>query len=124
MNEWMPRAEWEALVKGEGCPLCHAMTSSEVADDYAYTIADLPSGRLRLGLNQWVSGYCTLVCRQHVREPWELSDTDRHAFFEDMSRAGHALERVLASAKMNFEILGNAVPHLHAHIIPRYYGDP
>jgi diadenosine tetraphosphate (Ap4A) HIT family hydrolase len=25
---------------------------------------------------------------------------------------------------MNFEILGNAVPHLHCHIKPRYYGDP
>jgi diadenosine tetraphosphate (Ap4A) HIT family hydrolase len=25
---------------------------------------------------------------------------------------------------MNFEILGNAVPHLHCHVKPRYYGDP
>ncbi len=26
--------------------------------------------------------------------------------------------------KMNFQLLGNAVPHLHCHILPRYYGDP
>lgn len=25
---------------------------------------------------------------------------------------------------MNFQLLGNAVPHLHAHLVPRYYGDP
>jgi diadenosine tetraphosphate (Ap4A) HIT family hydrolase len=25
---------------------------------------------------------------------------------------------------MNVQILGNAVPHLHAHLVPRYYGDP
>jgi diadenosine tetraphosphate (Ap4A) HIT family hydrolase len=25
--------------------------------------------------------------------------------------------------KMNFTMLGNAVPHLHVHILPRYYGD-
>jgi diadenosine tetraphosphate (Ap4A) HIT family hydrolase len=41
-----------------------------------------------------------------------------------MMRAGQALDRVFAPMKMNFQILGNAVPHLHAHILPRYYGDP
>ena len=25
---------------------------------------------------------------------------------------------------MNFQILGNLVPHLHAHLVPRSYGDP
>ena len=39
-------------------------------------------------------------------------------------RAGRALEQVFASVKLNFELLGNAVPHLHCHIKPRYYGDP
>ena len=39
-------------------------------------------------------------------------------------RVGRALEQVFASVKLNFELLGNAVPHLHCHIKPRYYGDP
>lgn len=38
--------------------------------------------------------------------------------------AARAVERVFRPLKMNFELLGNAVPHLHAHIVPRYYGDP
>jgi hypothetical protein len=41
-----------------------------------------------------------------------------------MMRVGRALEQVFASVKMNFELLGNAVPHLHCQIKPRYYGDP
>jgi diadenosine tetraphosphate (Ap4A) HIT family hydrolase len=41
-----------------------------------------------------------------------------------MMRVGQALETVFKPLKMNFEILGNAVPHLHGHIVPRYYGDP
>jgi diadenosine tetraphosphate (Ap4A) HIT family hydrolase len=59
-----------------------------------------------------------------VREPFELSVAERGRFWEDMMRAGQALEQVFGAAKMNFEILGNLVPHLHCHIKPRYYGDP
>jgi len=34
------------------------------------------------------------------------------------------LERVYAALRINYAILGNNVPHLHAHIQPRYHGDP
>ncbi|MFL5929545.1 MAG: HIT domain-containing protein [Gaiellaceae bacterium] len=27
-------------------------------------------------------------------------------------------------AKLNLQILGNAVPHLHTHVVPRYLDDP
>jgi diadenosine tetraphosphate (Ap4A) HIT family hydrolase len=59
-----------------------------------------------------------------VREPHELPEAERIAFFEDMVRVGRALEQVYAPLKINYSILGNRVPHLHAHIQPRYYGDP
>lgn len=26
--------------------------------------------------------------------------------------------------KMNFNLLGNSLPHLHAHVLPRYADDP
>ncbi|MGI8826954.1 MAG: HIT family protein [Chloroflexota bacterium] len=122
-REWMPRAEWDALVRGEGCPLCVEVAALESVNTYGHTIADLRLSRLRLASNQSVRGYCVLICSKHVREPYELSGKDRRAFFEEMMQAGQALESVFQSIKMNFEILGNAVPHLHCHIIPRYYGD-
>lgn len=25
---------------------------------------------------------------------------------------------------MNYQLLGNLVPHIHWHIVPRYWGDP
>ena len=77
-----------------------------------------------LAANQSVPGYCVLVHRRHVREPYDLPRDERAAFFEDMILAGAALERAFGAVKMNFELLGNAVPHLHCHIKPRYYGDP
>ncbi len=121
---WMPRERWEALVRGENCPLCAVIQSTEPADEVAITIADLALSRLRLSKNQFDRGYCILICSKHVREPYYLSAEEQSLFFGDMMRAAQALERVFNPVKMNFQILGNAVPHLHAHLVPRYYGDP
>jgi diadenosine tetraphosphate (Ap4A) HIT family hydrolase len=37
---------------------------------------------------------------------------------------GRALERALEPVKLNYNVLGNSVPHLHVHVIPRYAEDP
>jgi diadenosine tetraphosphate (Ap4A) HIT family hydrolase len=121
---WMPRERWESLVRGENCPLCAVIQSPEPADEYAFVVANLRLSRLHLWKNQFVSGYCTLVCTKHVREPYHLTREEQSLFFDDMMRAGQALERVFNPVKMNFQLLGNEVPHLHAHLVPRYYGDP
>lgn len=123
-QEWMARERWEALAEGQGCPACAEVASAEPSNEEGFRVADLEMSRLRLAANQYVKGYCVLLCRRHVREPYQLSKQERRLFFEDMMRAGEALERVFSPLKMNFQILGNAVPHLHAHILPRYYGDP
>jgi diadenosine tetraphosphate (Ap4A) HIT family hydrolase len=41
-----------------------------------------------------------------------------------MMDAAQAIEQIFNPVKMNFQLLGNLVPHLHTHLIPRYYGDP
>jgi diadenosine tetraphosphate (Ap4A) HIT family hydrolase len=123
-RQWMPREQWDALVRGENCPLCEAVALTEPTNEFGITVADLSMSRLRLDANQGVMGYCVLMCKTHVREPYELSPADRARYFEDMMRAAQALEKVFNPVKMNFEILGNAAPHLHCHIKPRYYGDP
>ena len=120
---WMPRERWDALVRGDGCPLC-GDDVAEPDNPFSILIAELPTSYLRLSRTQYVPGYCVLIHKQHAREPHELSVPDRAAFFEDMLRVGVALERAFDAVKVNYQILGNAVPHLHAHITPRQYGDP
>ena len=123
-SRWMEREQWDALVRGEGCPLCAELASGEPGNEHGHTVVDLTASRLRLAANQWVPGYCVLICAVHAREPHELDQVDRAAFFEDLVRAGRAIEAVYRPDKLNFQLLGNAVPHLHCHITPRYYGDP
>lgn len=123
-KKWMSREEWEKLVKGEGCPLCETLVQAETDNRRNFNIAEFGLSRLWLSANQVVPGYSVLVCHKHVREPFELSSKERIMYFEDLMLAGEALELAYHADKMNFEILGNTVPHLHCHIIPRYYGDP
>jgi diadenosine tetraphosphate (Ap4A) HIT family hydrolase len=122
--QWMPRERWDALVRGDDCPLCAEVACSETSDEYGTTIADLPMSRLRLNRNQGVAGYCVLVSRKHARELYDLDPTDRAQFVDDMMHTARALEEIFEPVKMNFEILGNSIPHLHCHIKPRFYGDP
>jgi diadenosine tetraphosphate (Ap4A) HIT family hydrolase len=39
-------------------------------------------------------------------------------------RVGRALEAHLQPVKLNYDLLGNSLPHLHTHVIPRYADDP
>jgi diadenosine tetraphosphate (Ap4A) HIT family hydrolase len=38
-------------------------------------------------------------------------------------RVGRAIEKHYRPIKMNFEMLGNSLPHLHTHVVPRYLDD-
>jgi diadenosine tetraphosphate (Ap4A) HIT family hydrolase len=121
---WMPRERWDALVRGENCPLCAECQSVEPINEHGYTVADLRLSRLRLAANQFPPGYCVLICTKHVRESYHLTRKEQSLFFSDMMCAAQAIELVFNPVKMNFQLLGNLVPHLHVHIVPRYYGDP
>ena len=120
----MPRDRW-GVGAGRGLPRLRR------SDEWrrrqrrdGYFVTDLSVTRSRLQREQHVPGWCVLLLRRHVREPHELPPDERFAFFDEMVRVGRALEQVYAAQKINYSILGNIVPHLHAHIQPRYYGDP
>jgi diadenosine tetraphosphate (Ap4A) HIT family hydrolase len=120
---WMPREQWDALVRGEHCPLCADIASKEPVNKDGYLVADLGMSRLRLAANQYVPGYCVLFSKKHVLELYHFTLEDRSLYIEDLVRTARALEETFHPLKMNFQFLGNAVPHLHCHVIPRYYGD-
>jgi diadenosine tetraphosphate (Ap4A) HIT family hydrolase len=123
LNHWPTPEKWNALLRGEGCPLCVAVKPGGVDKGFSHFIADLSMGRLFLHNNQYVKGYCGLICFKHVREPYELPQDEQEQYWADIMLAGMALEKAFGADKMNFQILGNLVPHLHTHIQPRYLGD-
>ncbi|MFD4479492.1 HIT family protein [Streptomyces sp. NPDC058471] len=104
---------------GTDCPMC--------ANDY--TAQDIGWGlRLRVGevsnAYLWrsgeVRGYCVVIyTARHVAEPTELSTDEAAAFWRDTLAVGHALESHYHPLKLNYLLLGNAIPHSHWHLVPR-----
>jgi len=70
-------------------------------------------------------GYTVVIWRgPHVAEPTELSQDEAAAYWREVLAVGRALERHLEPVKVNYELLGNSLPHLHTHVLPRYADDP
>jgi diadenosine tetraphosphate (Ap4A) HIT family hydrolase len=87
----------------------------------------LPSGFAVVGDTQFLPGYCVLLAEPEVAHLSDLSLSERSQFLTDMSLLGEAIERVCRSqglVRINYEILGNGLPCLHAHVFPRYAWEP
>jgi diadenosine tetraphosphate (Ap4A) HIT family hydrolase len=122
LGNWKSR-DWDSLISGESCLVCDLIRLDKPEDEHLIRICDLTLSRLYLAKNQFVQGYCVLICHQHVIEPYELSQPERTSYFDDFALAGSVLQRAFKADKMNYNILGNVIPHLHTHILPRYFTD-
>ena len=87
-------------------------------------VAELETARAFLHEDQFFPGYVLLVLRRHVTELYQLEAGERRAHIEEVSRVAEALARAFRPVKMNYELLGNQVPHIHWHLVPRLSTDP
>jgi diadenosine tetraphosphate (Ap4A) HIT family hydrolase len=53
----------------------------------------------------------------------ELSALELADYWKDIQEVGHMIEQVFSPCHMNYLLLGNIVPHLHVHVVPRYLDD-
>ena len=102
-----------------GCVMC-----GKYAADGPQLIAELETARAYLHEDQFFPGYVLLVLRRHATELYELPAPERAAHLDEVARVAEALARVFQPVKMNYELLGNQVPHIHWHLVPRLAADP
>jgi len=87
-------------------------------------IAKLSVSSLYLAKNQTYRGQCVLIFDpHHAARPDQLEPREWTAFCADLFAAQAAVMRALRPDHLNLESLGNVVPHLHFHVVPRYLGD-
>ncbi|HMB35952.1 MAG TPA: HIT family protein [Methylomirabilota bacterium] len=101
------------------CVMC-----TRVAGEGPLFIADLPTSRVYFNEDQFFPGWVFVVLKRHAVELYELTASERAAQVEDVARVARALASVYQPVKMNYELLGNQVPHIHWHLVPRLAGDP
>ncbi|MCW5942160.1 MAG: hypothetical protein KIS66_08000 [Fimbriimonadaceae bacterium] len=102
----------------------HRRVSEARRGEHPALVARMRSGWLVMGDRQILPGYCLLLPDPVVGHLNELKGEARADFLADMALAGDALIRVTGAVRINYEMLGNLEPALHAHLIPRYAGEP
>lgn len=83
-------------------------------------ITRMTSGWAVLGETQVMPGYCLLLPDPVVGHLNELTPLARQIFLRDMSTLGDAVLSVTGAVRINYEMLGNLEPALHAHVVPRF----
>ena len=114
---WSKPAEWERRRRPDGCVICVAGAPLDI-------IAELPATWATAPRTAPLPGYVCVVARLHAVEPFELSAEDQTRFWRDAMLVARAVADVVRPIKMNYEIHGNTLPHLHLHLFPRGPDDP
>jgi len=116
MSKWNS-PEWESLLRGETCPICQQGKPFGI-------IAELETSYLTCSPMGTMYGNCTLFLKRHVVELHDLEADESCTFMKDLQRVSAVIQQATGAVKMNCEIHGNTIPHLHVHLFPRYRNDP
>lgn len=68
-------------------------------------------------------GFCRVILNRHVGEMTDLDERERSRLMAVVFAVEDAVREVVRPDKINLASLGNVVPHLHWHVIPRFRDD-
>jgi len=68
-------------------------------------------------------GFCRVIWNRHVAEMTDLTHGEREHLITLVFAVEEAMRHVMHPDKVNIAALGNMVPHIHWHVIPRFKDD-
>jgi diadenosine tetraphosphate (Ap4A) HIT family hydrolase len=89
-----------------------------------FFLADLRETRVILHKHQRYAGWCTLWLADHHEHLGLLPRPVQQRIAEDVTDTAAAMHGAFPGIRINYENLGNVVPHVHWHLIPRRPTDP
>lgn len=116
-SAWHDGERWLALREGSECPICLNARPLDI-------VAERETSWITAPVAAPLPGYVCVVSKQHAVEPFELSPAAQGAFFRDAMQVARTLSELFNPIKMNYQINGNTLPHLHMHLYPRLPDDP
>ncbi len=87
-------------------------------------VCRVASGWVVMGDVQILTGYCLLLPDPVVPNLNALDAQKRKEFLYEMSVVGDVLLELTGAVRINYEMIGNVEPALHAHIFPRFETEP
>ena len=104
----------------EGCFYCEE--HHEGREAIMFKVGEMKAGTLYLFKDQAHKGRCVLALKEHRRELCECGAQELADFADDLARASGAVKELWGCTKLNLASFGDANPHLHFHIVPKYAG--
>jgi len=102
----------------------HRQVAACQSGEFPRLLARMASGWAILGDPQVVRGYCLLLPDPVVPHLNAMDAEHRQRFLTDMITLGDAILQVTGAVRINYEMLGNLEPALHAHLFPRDHDEP
>lgn len=97
------------------CELCEQPGGEVIYRDDNYRVVLVDDERY--------PGFCRVIWNAHAREMTDLSSAERAILIAAVFQVEEAVREAMQPDKVNVASLGNVVPHLHWHVIPRYEND-
>ena len=115
--------DWEGRRRGVGCIACAEGRPDQIPNGqrvFAGRHTDAYLNRDRVA-----SGYTLVFWRgRHVADITDLTEQEMCGYASELQLIARAIDVTCRPAKINYLTLGNSLPHLHTHVVPRYVDDP
>ncbi len=108
-------AYYKLMTADTPCPLCQARDERVLWRNALLRVILVADGDY--------PAFCRVIWNAHVREMSDLDDAGRGHCMNVVLAVERALRASLSPDKINLASLGNQVPHLHWHVIPRFADD-
>jgi diadenosine tetraphosphate (Ap4A) HIT family hydrolase len=103
------------MAESRACELCRSPDGEVLYRDALLRVVQIDEPDL--------PGFVRVIVNTHVAELTDLAAADRARVMDAVYAVEAAQRAVLAPTKINVASLGNVVPHLHWHVIPRFADD-
>ncbi|WP_409297938.1 HIT family protein [Peribacillus sp. SCS-26] len=107
------------------CFICNKYRGEyEIPGGIIYEDDFVAASHIDMGRDTTYSGYIMLDLKRHAPSLGDMTEEEAAAFGIAMSRISRALKESEGAEHVYAQVSGNAVAHLHMHIVPRYPGTP
>ena len=104
--------DWDSRKRGDSCPFCANLSPRSFYSGQA--------SEALLERNAIAKGHAAVLFRgRHVASFTDLAAGELADYWKDVQSVARMIERVFSPCHMNYMLLGNIVPHLHVHVVPR-----